>query len=67
MSSSKSRIAVKGSERAPLWGVLISGAIDPNERILVTVIVRRRLSSKGLTSLAKEIGSQKPDERKHLT
>lgn len=67
MSSSKNRIALKGSERAPLPGAHISGPIDPNERIRVTVIVRRRSSSKNLSSLAKEIGTQKPNERKHLS
>jgi kumamolisin len=67
MPSSKNRIAVKGSERAPLPGAHIAGAIDPNEHILVTVITRRRHSSKELTSHVKEIGARKPHERKHIS
>ncbi len=67
MTTSKNRIPIKGSERAPLPGAYISGAIDPNEHISVTVMVRRRLSSKGLASIAKEIGARKPRERKHLS
>lgn len=67
MSSYKNRIPINGSERSPLPGAHIVGAINPNERILVTVMVRRRHSSKELTSQIKDIGTQKPNERKYLS
>ncbi len=40
-----------GSERVPLPGARMVGAIDPHELILVTVLVRRRSSSPGLASM----------------
>jgi kumamolisin len=67
MSSSKNLISLKGSERVALPGAHIVGAIDPNERIQVTVRMRRSSSSKDISSLVKEIGAHKPTERKHLS
>lgn len=67
MSPPKNLIPIKGSERVPLPRAHITGPIDPNERILVTVIVRRPRSGKELTSLVKEIGAQKLKERMHLS
>jgi len=67
MSSSKNRIPIKGSERAALSGAHITGAIDPHERIEVTVVMRHNRSSKELSSVVKEIGAQKPNERKYLS
>jgi hypothetical protein len=45
MASAKNRIPVPGSERAALPGARLVGAADPNERLLVTVLVRRRSPS----------------------
>jgi kumamolisin len=67
MSSSKNRIPIQGSERVALPGAHITSAVDPHERILVTVVVRRKRSSKELSSLVKEIGAHKLNERKHLS
>ncbi len=67
MSSSKNRIPIKGSERVALPGAHITGAIDPHEPILVTVVVRRNSSNKQLGLLVKELGAQKPKERKYLS
>lgn len=67
MSSYKNRVPIKGSERVALPEAHITGSIDPNERIRVTVKVRRRSSSKNFSSLVKEIGKEKPNERKHLS
>ncbi len=67
MSSSKNRIPIEGSERAALPGVHIVGAIDPNEEMTATVIVRRNPSNKELSSVIKGLSAQKPSERKYLS
>jgi len=67
MPSTKKGMPVQGSERAPLKGARKVGASDPKERILVTVLVRRRPSLKGLSSAVEEISALRPQERKHLT
>src|SRR5262245_50719293 len=66
MASTKGRIPIPGSERSPVPGARTVGTPDPNERIEVTVVVRRRSSSKGLTSV-KDIGSRMPRERQYLS
>jgi kumamolisin len=65
--TTKNRIPISGSERSALLGARVVGPADPSERILVTVLVRRRASSKGLTSMIEEIGTRMPVERKHLS
>ena len=67
MPSTKKGIPVQGSERTALKGARKVGAADPKERILVTVLVRRRPSAKGLSSAIEEISALRPQERKHLT
>src|SRR5262245_58567851 len=66
MASPKGRIPIPGSERTPLPGARAVGTPDPNERIEVTVVVRRRPSSRGLASV-KDIGSRMPRERQYLS
>ncbi len=65
--SSKNRIAIKGSERKPLSGARKVGPADPKEIVQVTVLVRRRSSSEGLTSMVAEIGASPPHKRHHLS
>ena len=67
MPSTKKGVPVRGSERTALKGARKVGAADPKERILVTVVVRRRPSLKGLSSAVEEISALRPQERKHLT
>ncbi len=67
MPSTKKGMPVQGSERAALKGARRVGAVDPRERILVTILVRRRPSAKGLSSAIEEISALKPQERRHLT
>ncbi|HMK45819.1 MAG TPA: S53 family peptidase [Methanocella sp.] len=64
--SSKKKIPIKGSERAPIHGARAVGPSDPGEQIDVTLILRHRQSS-DLSSKIKEIQSQKPHERKYLS
>lgn len=65
MASPKSRIPVPGSERTPLPGARLVGAADPHERLLVTVLLRRRATSTGLTALVEEMGARSPQTRRH--
>ncbi len=63
----KNRIPIPGSERAALPGARIVGPADPKERVLVTVLVRRRPSGKGFAPMIEELGALKPSERRHLS
>lgn len=63
----KNRVPIPGSERAALPGARVVGPADPNERVLVTVLVRSRPSGKGLAPMLEEMGSRKPSERRHLS
>jgi kumamolisin len=67
MPSTKKGTPVRGSERAALKAAVKVGAADPKERILVTVLVRRRPAAKGLSSAIEEISALKVQERRHLT
>jgi len=67
MPSTKRGMPVQGSERAALKGARKVGAADPRQRILVTVLVRRRPSARSLSSEIEEISALQPPERKHLT
>src|SRR5689334_18013391 len=49
MSNSQDRVAVPGSERAPLPGAHAVGAADPGARIEVTVLLRSRAGETGPT------------------
>ncbi|HTP05716.1 MAG TPA: S53 family peptidase [Nitrospirota bacterium] len=63
----QNRIPLPGSERSALLGARVVGPADPGERILVTVLVRRRPSSVGITSMIEEMGTRKPADRTHLS
>jgi kumamolisin len=58
--------SVPGSERAPLPGARAVGAADPNERIEVTVVLRRA-SGADATAAAQVMNAHSPKERKYLT
>jgi len=63
----QNRTPLAGSERSALPGARVVGPADPTERILVTVLVRRRPSSRDLAAMIEEMGTRKPRERKHLS
>src|SRR5215510_6119029 len=67
MASARNRIPVPGSERTLLPGARMMGAADPHERILVTVLLRRRAASRELTSMITEMGMRSPHTRQHLS
>lgn len=66
MSSAKNRIAIKGSERFERHNARRVSAPDPNERIEVSVLVRRRKPIENIVSV-KEMGSKLPNERQYLS
>lgn len=57
---------IPGSERTPLRGARVVGAVDPNERIQVTVIVRSSPSNQE-PSPTDERDRSLPSERSYLT
>jgi kumamolisin len=61
----KKRVAIAGSERAPLHGARLIGPADPQERMEVTLVLRPA-SSAALPSLERT-GKIKPNERTHMT
>ena len=63
----KNRVPVHGSEREPLAGAHFVGPVDPNERIQVTISVRRRRTSPGLSPMVTELGARPVHERKYLS
>jgi kumamolisin len=67
MLQSKNLVPVQGSEKTPLPGAHVVNKVDPNERIQVTVLVRRSHSAKRLTSIIEDLSAGKPQERKHLS
>ena len=58
--------SVPGSERAPLPGARAMGAADPNERIEVTVVLRRASDADG-TATEQVKSARSLQERKYLT
>ena len=67
MASSRNRIPLAGSERLPVKGAQIIGPADPNERVSVTVKLRRRAAGNEIASLVDEISGRGPKERRYLT
>ncbi len=66
MTSSKNRVSLAGSERNVLPGARMMGAADPNKRMEVTVLLRRRTPPENLTSMVKGISTSSPNKRTYL-
>lgn len=66
MPSPRAPVALPGSERSPLKGSRVSGRADPQESILVTVVLRPRAPSREL-SLVSRLGSTPPRQRSYPT
>ena len=60
------RIPLLGSERKRLKGSRVSGKLDPEERIRVTMVLRPRSPEREL-SLVNRLGSQLPRARTYPT
>ncbi|MDE1829737.1 MAG: S8/S53 family peptidase [Thaumarchaeota archaeon] len=66
MSSSKGKKLLAGSERTILHGSISSGLADSNERITVTVLLRRS-SSRVISQKVDQNAHRLPKDRDHLT
>jgi kumamolisin len=70
MPPTKSRKVVAGSERVALPQAKAAGAIDPEERIQITVLVRPRSDSGAVRARARdmlEMSSQLPEDRQYMS
>jgi kumamolisin len=65
MPKPKNRVPLLGSERAPLPGARVSGRLDPDERVSVTVIIHARHLPQDST--VSEFGAPLPQRRPYLT
>jgi kumamolisin len=65
MTPQRNRISLAQSARAPMPGARRIGAADPNERIEVTILLRRR-SDKEKYPDVQQLGARLPKERQHL-
>jgi kumamolisin len=66
MNSNLPRVTLRGSHKAPLKGAQISGKLNPEERLEVTVRVRPRLPWVGTPQWA-ALGAVPPRRRHYLT
>src|SRR5271165_4415730 len=62
----KKQITLPGSNRRPLAGAKVIGAVDPDQRIEITIQIRRRPGS-DLDATVNKIASQGLADRKYLT
>jgi len=67
MSKRDNDVPLRGSERVPLPGARVSGKLNPNERLQVTVLVNPRPSDQEKLSRVDELGKRMPHERSYLT
>jgi kumamolisin len=62
----ENRVELKNSVRAPMRGASIVGPADPNEKIQVTVTLRRGSAPAAFPSM-QQMGMRMPSERQHMT
>jgi kumamolisin len=70
MDSKLRRALIAGSEKPPtLLNATVAGAVDPNETIEVTLLLRRQPAAPAAAPLktAEAIGSQLPEQRRYLS
>src|SRR4029077_2957329 len=67
MSKRDNDVPLRGSERLPLPGARVSGKLNPNERLRVTVMLHPRASGQEKLDRVNELGTRMPNERSYLT
>lgn len=67
MAISKKHHSVAGSERTALPGARMVGPANPDEQVRVTLLLRRRASSKSVSAMVKEAATRAPHQRKYLS
>jgi kumamolisin len=66
MSHFEDRSSLVGSERKAVQGARISGTLDPEESLTVSIVMRPRSLEREI-SLVRQLSSQLPYDRSHLT
>src|SRR6267378_836855 len=66
MSKRDNDVALRGSERLPLPGARVSGRLNPNERLQVTVMLHPRASDQEKLARVNELAMRLPHERSYL-
>ncbi len=66
MASSKPRTVIAGSERSAMPGATAVGAVDPHERIEISVRLRPR-ATRGAADAGGTLGDTLPAQRRYLT
>lgn len=72
MTPSKKRVTIPGSQKKALLNAKVTGAVDPDERIEITMVIRPRSGSgprttKAAASEAMKSASKLPARRQYLT
>jgi len=67
MSKYRDHVPLSGSERVPLAGAKVIGAVNPEEKLEVTVILKPKTSREETQKTIRALASQPLAERKHLT
>ena len=72
MTPSKKRVTIPGSQKKALLNAKVTGAVDPDERIEITMVMRPRSGSgprttKAAASEAMKSASKLPARRQYLT
>jgi kumamolisin len=67
MSKFTEHVPLIGSERVPLAGARAAGAANPEEQLQVTVLLKSKATREARHSAVRELVSQPPAGRKHLT
>jgi kumamolisin len=67
MAKFTEHVPLAGSERVPLAGAKPTGAANPDEQLQVTVLVKSKATREARQNAMKELVSQTPAQRKHLT
>jgi kumamolisin len=67
MSKYSEHVPLVGSERVPLPGAKAVGAVNPDENLRVTVILKSKATREATQSTIRTLASQPPAERKHLS
>ncbi len=67
MAKTNKRVVLKGSKREELLGGRDAGAADPKERIVVSIVLRRRSAKSALTAAKSAAIKSVPRSRKYLS
>ncbi len=67
MSKYRIHVPLSGSERMPVAGAKVIGAVNPEEQLQVTVVLKPKASREETQKAIRALASQPLAERKHLT